>query len=104
MRATAEDWHEELSGYPGWAIQKAARWWMGQDNPERRKKPLAGDISARAKLEMGVVKLAESAVRRFERGGSIVQTAGDNEPRVTADRAAEILAAANIGVKRMEGE
>ena len=26
------------------------------------------------------------------------------EPRVTADRAAEILAAANIGVKRMEGE
>lgn len=66
MTAIAEDWHEELSAYPSWAIQKAARWWMGSSNEKRRQKPLAGDISARAREEMGAVEVAKGALRRFE--------------------------------------
>jgi hypothetical protein len=69
MSAIAEDWHEELKDYPSWALQKASRWWMSAENEKRRQKPIAGDISARAKIEMGVVKVAESALRKFHRYG-----------------------------------
>ncbi|MEO9648804.1 MAG: hypothetical protein ABJ360_22460 [Roseobacter sp.] len=66
MTAIAEDWHEELKSYPSWALQKAVRWWMSADNDKRRQKPIAGDISDRAKEEMGIVKVAEGALRRFD--------------------------------------
>lgn len=65
MREIAADWHEELREYPAWALQKACRWWMSADNKDRRKKPVAGDIAARARWEMGVVKVGQGAVRRF---------------------------------------
>lgn len=65
MTEIARDWHEELREYPSWALQKACRWWMSAENDKRRHKPIAGDIAARAKIEMGVVKVAELALRRF---------------------------------------
>jgi hypothetical protein len=65
----AEDWAEALARYPEWAIIKACRWWKSENNPDRRKKPLEGDIAVRARFECGVLKVAESAMRRFERGG-----------------------------------
>ena len=68
MRETAEIWGAELDGYPAWAIQKSARWWLGKDNPKRGRKPMPGDISARCKVEMGVVKVAEFALRKFHSG------------------------------------
>lgn len=65
MAAIAEDWQEELAPYPSWAISNAARWWMSADNPDRRRKPLPGDIAERAKRERGIAKLAVSRAKRF---------------------------------------
>ncbi len=78
MAAIAEDWNEELKEYPAWAIQSACRWWMSEGNPDRRKKPLPGDIAKRAKFEMGAVKLAKFCVSRFNAGTAQVF---DAEPR-----------------------
>ena len=64
----AEDWLAALGDYPEWAVTAAARWWKSDANPDRRKKPLEGDIAARCKVEMGVVSVAKLAVDRFDRG------------------------------------
>ena len=55
----AEDWAAALAKYPRWAIQNAARWWKGEDNENRRKRPLEGDIAARCRFEMGAIYAAE---------------------------------------------
>lgn len=65
MVAIAADWDAELRGHPAWAIQRACRWWMSSENPNRRKRPLPGDIAERAGREMAIVRVAESALRRF---------------------------------------
>lgn len=64
----AEDWLAALGGYPEWAVTAAARWWKSDANPDRRKRPMEGDIAARCKVEMGVVSIAKLAVDRFDRG------------------------------------
>ena len=69
IEAIAADWHYELRDFPAWAIANAVRWWMGRDNPHRHRKPLPGDISARARFEMWRVKAAEVAVNNFDRYG-----------------------------------
>lgn len=61
----AEDWKEELAPYPQWAITNAVRWWKSEANAERKRRPLEGDISARAKHEMLLVRHADRAVRRY---------------------------------------
>ena len=66
QEAIADDWYHELKEYPAWAIANAVRWWMSRKNDKRRHKPVAGDISQRARFEMGVVSVARSAVRRFD--------------------------------------
>lgn len=48
----AEDWMEALAQYPQWAVDRAVRWWKGAENPDRRKRPMEGDIAARCKVEM----------------------------------------------------
>lgn len=48
----AEDWLEQLAPFPQWAVDRAVRWWKGMENPDRRKRPMEGDISARCKVEM----------------------------------------------------
>lgn len=68
MEGIAEDWIAELEDLPSWAIQKACQWWMGHQNPDRRKRPLAGDISLIARKEMGIVRVAEMAVERHLEG------------------------------------
>lgn len=70
MQAIAEDWNEELKDYPAWALQKASRWWMSRNNEKRRQKPIAGDIAARAQWEMGVIRVAEGSLRRFDTGSN----------------------------------
>lgn len=65
MEAVAQDWIKILGDLPPWAIEAACVWWLSQDNPNAHRKPLPGDIAKRAKTEMGIVKLAEGAVRRF---------------------------------------
>jgi len=65
MQAVAQDWIKILGNLPPWAIQAACMWWLSEDNPNAHRKPLPGDIAKRAKAEMGIVRLAEGAVRRF---------------------------------------
>lgn len=69
VKMMAEDWAVELGDFPQWAVTKAVRWWKSADNPERKRKPLEGDIAARCKTEMGIVRLAEGALRRYDQGG-----------------------------------
>ena len=92
----AEDWAEALADYPQWAIQKAVRWWKSEGNPDRRKRPLEGDIAARCRKEMDAVFAAEINLRRE----------ADHKPepkreRISPERANEILAEAGYAVKRM---
>lgn len=54
----AEDWAEALATYPQWAIQNAVRWWKSEHNPDRRKRPLEGDIADRCRIEMQPVLAA----------------------------------------------
>lgn len=54
----AEDWAAALAGKPYWAIEKAARWWKSDENPDRRRRPLEGDLVARVKREMDAVSAA----------------------------------------------
>jgi hypothetical protein len=78
----AEDWALELCEFPKWAIEKAVRWWKSKDNDNRRKRPLEGDISARARFEMGAVNAARIAVN-----GKLVTPKPDTpEPVSEADR------------------
>ncbi len=104
MAAIAEDWHEELRDFPAWALQKAFRWWMGEGNEKRRQKPLPGDIAARARVEMGAVKVAESALRRFRQGVDAGRFEPEPQPeRVSKDAAARILEEAGFTAKRFGG-
>lgn len=68
MRFDAEDWEDGLREFPEWAITKAVRWWKGEANLDRRRKPLVGDIAIRARHEMRAVYLARAAMKRFDDG------------------------------------
>lgn len=99
----AEDWLEELSGYPQWAIERAVRWWKSAENPDRRKRPLEGDIAAICRREVDVPKTALRMLE-FRRNGRDF-TPPDDRPRerVSAERSAQILAEVGFAVKRMNG-
>jgi hypothetical protein len=101
MTAIADDWNAELSEFPAWAIQKACRWWMGAENDKRRQKPMPGDIAARCRAEMGVVKVAALAVRRFENGET--QPVEDRPERCDAKTAAQIVEMAGYSPKKFGG-
>ncbi len=99
MKAIADDWQQELKVYPAWAIAKAVRWWMSSENKDRRKKPMAGDISDRARKEMGIVMLAQSSIRLFD-SGSVAVIEHHEKERISAERAAELIAEAGFSVKK----
>lgn len=60
----AEDWLEALRDQPEWAITKAVRWWKSNNNPNFHRKPLEGDIAERVRIEVGVLYVAERALKR----------------------------------------
>jgi hypothetical protein len=60
----AEDWAEALAEYPQWAIQNAVRWWKSEHNPDRRKRPMEGDIAARCNREVQPIKAARFILSR----------------------------------------
>lgn len=95
----AEDWADALAEFPQWAIQKAAQWWKSADNPDRRKRPLEGDIAARARFEMQAVRAAQIKLRS---NGSYKPQPEPPKDRVSRERASEILAEAGYNLKRME--
>ena len=59
----AEDWTAALESYPKWAVDSAVKFWKGADNPDRRKRPLEGDIAARCKFLMQECRAVEIALR-----------------------------------------
>lgn len=102
----AEDWLVELRQFPEWALVNAARWWKGGDNPDRRKRPLEGDISARCKREIGLISTGRMAVKWFDDGITFDAKAVAMEnktPRVSAERAAEIMAEAGFKPRTFGG-
>jgi len=102
MAAIADDWNAELQGFPGWAIQKSCRWWMSAENATRRQKPMPGDIATRCKIELGVVKVAKLALRRFEEGRGAMETPAKAE-RCDPQTAAQIVEMAGFAPKRFGG-
>ena len=69
QEAVARDWMVELAMFPAWAIDAAASWWLSRQNGNRSKKPVPGDISKRAHLEMAMVRVAQSKIEQFEQYG-----------------------------------
>ena len=65
----ARHWLIELAEYPDWAIDAACTWWVSRNNPKRNKKPLPGDISARAHEEMAPIRTAKLQVERYAKFG-----------------------------------
>ena len=101
----AADWADELGCFPDWAIDRAVRWWKSAENPDRRKKPLPGDIAIRARNIMGPVFVAERAVLLFDQGKVPWVPPKPYEPpdRETGKRdGTAILQAAGFGVRKME--
>lgn len=78
----AEDWADALAEFPDWAITKAVRFWKGEENPDRRKRPMVGDIAARARFEMGAVVVARRAVKWFDAGNLHPMWPPQDPPRV----------------------
>ena len=103
MEAIADDWCHELQEYPAWSIAKAVRWWTGKDNPDRRKKPLPGDIAERAQKELGPLFAAKAAIRNFD-SGSIPMIEERPRERISKERAAELMAEAGFAVKKFGEE
>lgn len=99
----AEDWREALAEYPRWAIERSVRWWKSADNPDRRKRPLEGDIAARCRIEMGGVP---SAVKLLElrRNGPDLTKKEEPRERISKEKAAELLREAGFAPKIMPEE
>ena len=98
MTAIAADWEHELRPYPAWAIANAVRWWMGADNPERRKKPMVGDIAERCVKEMELVRVAEICLNRDTIYSPQLEYRNE---RVSAEAASEIMAKAGFTAKKI---
>lgn len=96
----AEDWEIALRGFPKWAIERAVRWWKSDANPDRRKRPIEGDIAARCRVEMNGVPSAIQILELRRNGRDFSQPQLPRE-RISADRAAEILRVVGFDVKTM---
>lgn len=99
----AEDWAEELRGFPKWAIEAAVRWWKSADNPDRRKRPLEGDIGARVRREMDAVRAAQAILDQPLASG-VFELPAPVLKRVSAERTAEIMAEIGFRPKTFGGE
>jgi hypothetical protein len=104
----AEDWHAALHDQPQWAIEKAVRWWKSDENPDRRKKPLEGDILAKVKEYTGVLTYGKFMISLFDRGHTAPEPKPVyREPVDMAERkriAEEILGKAGFRPKRFGGD
>ena len=95
----AEDWLESLAGYSQWALERAARWWKSDANPDRRKRPLEGDIAARCKIEMRGIGAIPQIMEMKVQGRWRATQAEPERKRMSKEDAARIMAEA--GFKRM---
>lgn len=98
----AEDWAEAVKDFPKWAIERACRWWKSADNPERRKRPLEGDITLRIRREMEAVRVAKTRLDRGWVSKSVIREPITPEPEKVlpdAESRAAIMAAAGFKPK-----
>ena len=99
-RMEAEDWLEALAEYPQWAIERAVRWWKSEDNVDRRKRPLEGDIAARCKVEMRGIQFLPGALEASKRNASIPRQKPEPEPkRVSAEQVMAISREVGIRIR-----
>lgn len=87
IEVAAEDWLDALQPFPDWAICRACRRWQGVNTPDRRKKPLIGDIVEICRNKVALVALARKAIARPAM--PIADHPSERE-RVTAERAAAL--------------
>ena len=99
MRVIADDWCREMQEFPAWAIAKSVRWYISRINPDRRRKPLPGDISDIAQRELGPIFAAKSAIRRFDQG-VVLRIEEAPAERMSKERAEEIMAEVGVTVKK----
>ena len=96
-RIEANDWAVAMAGFPQWAIENAVRWWKSDENPDRRKRPLEGDIVARCKIEVMPVRYGPQVTENKRRAAMPEPerhvSAEDREHR--AKVAAELMAKFN---------
>lgn len=92
----AEDWLESLADMPQWAIDRAVRWWKGSDNPDRRKRPLEGDIAGIAGRLSGNVKAVAKITDRQRRSAIPKPFPEPIKPITDEDRAHRAKVAAEI--------
>ena len=101
----AEDWLEELSAFPQWAIERAVQWWKSADNKDRRKRPLEGDIAARCRVEMRGIGAVPSLLRR-KIDGTYIEPKPERPKQSVAERRAmaqRVLEDVGYTPKRMPG-
>ncbi|MBL1438355.1 MAG: hypothetical protein COB08_019425 [Rhodobacteraceae bacterium] len=91
-----EDYGRELLKYPAWAITKARHWWLSELNPRRGRKPVPGDWAACAKVEMAVVRIAESRIARSRPKQTAPATEQRPKPKYNSD-----ALIAKAGLRRM---
>lgn len=99
----AEDWREALGGFPRWAIERAVRWWKSDANPDRRKRPLEGDIAARCRVEMNGVPSAVQMLELRRTGRDFTENKEPRE-RISPERATELLREAGFAPRRVPQE
>lgn len=87
----AEDWLESLADMPQWAIDRAVRWWKGPDNPDRRKRPIEGDIAGRAKMHWGNMRAVPAIIDRKRNPSRYLPKPEVKREYPTPERAAEIM-------------
>lgn len=69
-KSIGADYDHELAEFPAWAIVKARRWWLSNENEYRHRKPMPGDLSARCRVEVAVLRIASQRIERFDLTGS----------------------------------
>lgn len=90
IEVEAEDWADALSPFPDWAIRRACRWWQGADNPNRKRKPMIGDIVEICRNETGALDMAKKRLSDFDFAGAKRLPLPKGE-RVSPARAAQIM-------------
>jgi hypothetical protein len=96
-----EDWAAALGGYPQWAIERAVRWWKGQDNPDRKRRPMEGDIAAKCHEYMDGVRAGQRIIAYAEPWPPMRIEPPKREPPCSPEAAAEIIAKAGFSIRRM---
>lgn len=97
----AQDWSAALAPYPQWVIRRACRWWKSEQNTDRRKRPVEGDIAALCRSYVNEVRDAQYASVRLMAPRKQAEPEV-RQPKVSPDAVAKILSDRGFAMKRMQ--